>query len=91
MSEQVKTQKKLTMQETMMQIELETEAKVIEGYKTGKIQLPTLSADGKTLEPTKNSEYQIDILKNIMAEGVKKFEAAAGRPISYSEMRQMYG
>jgi hypothetical protein len=88
MSDQEKEQKKLTMQETMRQIEMETEAKLIEGYKTGQIQMPTLSADGKTL---KNGEHQIDILKNIMAEGAKKFEAAAGRPMSYSEIRQMYG
>jgi len=91
MSEQVKQEKKLTIQETMRQIELETEAKVIDGYKTGKIHLPTLSADGKTLEPIKNAEHQIYILKNIMAEGAKKFEATAGRPMTYSEMRSMYG
>ena len=91
MSDQEKEQKKLTMQETIRQIEMETESKLIDGYKTGKIQMPTLSADGKTLEPIKNGEHQIDILKNIMAEGAKKFEAAAGRPMSYSEMRQMYG
>ena len=83
--------KKLSIEETMKQIELEAEAKLIEGYKTGKIQLPTLSEDGKTLVPIKNAENQIDILKNIMAEGAKKFEAAAGRPMSYLEMRQMYG
>jgi Tol biopolymer transport system component len=84
---------KMSMEETMRQIELEAEAKVIEGYKTGDIQLPKLSADGATLvvEPSKDANTQIDFLKNIMAEGAKKFEAAAGRPMSYSEMRQMFG
>jgi hypothetical protein len=66
MSDQEKEQKKLTMQETIRKIEMETEAKLIDGYKTGKIQMPTLSADGKTLEPIKNGEHQIDILKNII-------------------------
>jgi hypothetical protein len=78
-----KTQPKMTIEETMMQIEREAEAKVIQGYKTGKIQFP------KSEET--DSEKQIDLLKNIMAEGAKKFEAAAGRPMSYLEMRQMYG
>jgi hypothetical protein len=83
--------KKLSIEETMKKIELETEEKVVEGYKTGVIQLPNLSTNGTTLNSIKNADHQIDILKNIMAEGAKKFEAAAGRPMSYSEMRQMYG
>jgi hypothetical protein len=77
---------KLSMQETMRQIELETEAKVIQGYRTGDIQLlPSMSSEPK------DANKQLDFLKNIMAEGAKKFEAAAGRPMSYSEMRQMFG
>ena len=79
---------KLTMEETMRQIKLETEAKVIEGYRSGDIQLlPIISGNS---EP-KVANKQLDFLKNIMAEGAKKFEAAAERPMSYSEMRQMYG
>ena len=85
-----KTQTKMTLEDTMKQIELETEAKVIEIYKTSDVQLPKLASDGKTLQ-VKTDEHQIDILKNIMAEGAKKFEAAAGRQMSYSEMRQMFG
>jgi len=83
--------KKLTIEETMKQIELEAKSKVIEGYKTGDIQLPKLSADGNTLNPIKNAENQIDLLKKIMSEGAKKFEATTGRSMTYSEMRQMYG
>jgi hypothetical protein len=78
--------KKLSIEDTMKQIELETEAKVIEGYKTGDIQLPKLSADGTTLNSNKNAENQIDLLKNIMSEGAKKFEAVTGRSMTYSEM-----
>ena len=81
-------QKKLSMEETMRQIELETEAKVIQGYRSGDIQLlPIVSGNSEPNDASK----QLDFLKNIMAEGAKKFEAAAGRPMSYSEMRQMYG
>jgi len=79
------------LQETMKKIELEAEAKVIQGYKNGTIQLPKVSPDDKTFEPIKNSENQIDVLKNIMAEGAKKFESAAGRRMTYCEMREMFG
>jgi hypothetical protein len=87
------TKTKISLEETMKQIELEAEAKVIQGYKTGKIEIPKLAAaDGVlVLESNKNADEQIDILKNIMAEGATKFEAAAGRQMSYSEMRQMFG
>ena len=79
------------LQEIMKKIELAAEAKVIEGYKTGQIQLPTISQDGKAMNPINNSEHQIDVLKNIMAEGAKKFEFATGRRMTYSEMREMFG
>jgi hypothetical protein len=81
-------QKKLSMEETMRQIELETEAKVIEGYRSGDIQLLPIML-GNAEPNIVNS--QTNFLKNIMEEGAKKFEAAAGRPMSYSEMRQMFG
>ena len=79
---------KLTMEETMRQIELETEAKVIEGYKNGDIKLLSILL-GNT-EPN-DVNKKTNFLKNIMEEGAKKFEAAAGRSMSYSEIRQMYG
>jgi hypothetical protein len=81
----------MSIQETMKQIELETESKLLDGYKTGSITIPTLAKDGKTIVPIKNAEQQLKALQDIMAEGAKKFEAAAGRQMSYSEMRQMFG
>ena len=80
---------KMSIEETMKQIELEAEAKVIKGYKTGEITLPNVSDDGSAT--LKDPNKQINFLQNIMAEGAKKFEAASGRPITYSEMRQMFG
>lgn len=81
-------QKKLSIEDTMRQIEFETEAKVIQGYRSGDIQLLPIMMGNS--EP-KVANKQLDFLKNIMAEGAKKFEAAAGRQMSYSEMRQMFG
>ena len=73
---------KVNIQDLMREIELETEKKVTEGYKNGQIKLV----------PNKDSaNKQLNMLKNIMEEGSKKFEAASGRKMSYSEMRQMYG
>jgi len=83
--------KKPTIEETMRQIELEAEAKVIQGYKTGQIQMSTLSGNRKTLQPIKNADHQLDVLKNIMEEGAKNFEAAVGRKMTYAEMRSMFG
>jgi len=79
---------KMSIEETMRQIEMEAEAKVIQGYKTGNIQLPVMSGGSTNLNDTNK---QVDFLQNIMAEGAKKFEAAAGRPMTYSEMREMFG
>jgi hypothetical protein len=78
--------KKLSIEETMKEIELEAEMKLIQEYKTGKIQMPTFKANGATLvvEPIKNTDKQIDILKDIMANGAKKFEAKTGRRMTYS-------
>jgi len=75
----------------MKQIELETEKKVIIAYKTGKLQMPVISNDCKTISPIINAEKQIDVLKDIMSEGVANFEDKAKRKISYAEMREMFG
>jgi hypothetical protein len=82
---------KLSMEETMKQIELKAETTVIQGYNTGDIQLPIVSDDNTLKVQVNNPDKQMDFLQNIMAEGAKKFEAAAGRPMSYSEMRRMFG
>lgn len=80
---------KMSIEKIMKQIELETESKVIKGYKTGEITLPNVSDDGSAT--LKDPNKQINFLQNIMAEEAKKFEAAAGRRMTYSEMRQMFG
>jgi len=80
-----------TLEETMRQIEVEAEAKVIKGYETGLLKVVavdnTLVVEPQVSDPNK----QLDLLKNIMEEGAKKFEAATGRHMTYSEMRHMFG
>lgn len=39
----------------------------------------------------KNNANKIESLKNIMADGAKEFEQKAGRPMTYGEMRMMFG
>ena len=80
-----------TLEGIMRQIEVEAEAKVIKGYKTGLLKVVavdnTLVVEPQVSDPNK----QLDLLKNIMEEGTKKFEAATGRHMTYSEMRHMFG
>jgi hypothetical protein len=63
-------QVKVNITDIINQIEIETEKKVLEGYKSGQIKLL----------PDKDSyDKQVEIIKNIMEEGAKKFEAASGK------------
>ena len=73
------------------QIELETEQKILNAYNTGELQTPIITDDSKTILPFNNPEKQIDVLKNIMGEGVKKFETQKKRRMTYGEMREMFG
>ncbi len=73
------------------QIELETEQKILNAYNTGELQTPIITDDSKTILPFNNPEKQIDVLKNIMGECVKKFETQKKRRMTYGEMREMFG
>jgi hypothetical protein len=73
------------------QIELETEQKILNAYNTGELQTPIITDDSKTILPFNNPEKQIDVLKNIMGEGVKNFETQKKRRMTYGEMREMFG
>jgi hypothetical protein len=68
-------------------------------YKTGKI-VETALVTGKLVNPVdmingKADKKQIpnstSILVNIMQKGADEFEQKMGRPMTYSEMREMYG
>jgi hypothetical protein len=76
----------------MKKIELEAEDKVINAFKTGELQIPVISNDSKIILPFVNdTKNQIDVLKNIMSEGIEKFEKYTERNITYSEIRDMFG
>lgn len=38
-----------------------------------------------------STEQTLDSLKDIMSDGAKKFEQSVGRPMTYAEMRMMFG
>jgi len=68
-------------------------------YKTGKI-VETALVTGKLVNPIKiisdktvikQIPDSTSILVNIMQKGAEEFEQKVGRPMTYSEMREMYG
>ena len=68
-------------------------------FKTGKI-VETALVTGKLVNPVniitgKAESKQIpdstNLLVNIMQKGANEFEKKVGRPMTYSEMREMYG
>jgi len=63
-------------------IEEKTEKKVFEGYNTGKI---IISSDKEKIQESSN------FIENIMQQGADEFKEKTGRPMTYSEMREMYG
>jgi len=78
------------LQKIMKDIEIKTEKKVLESYKTGKININFL----KTQQPHQTEEtlkQTGDTLINIMSQGAEEFKAKTGRNMTYSEMREMYG
>lgn len=73
------------LQKIMKDIEIKTEEKVLEGYKTGKI---SMNLSQKTEVEMKQT---CDMLVNIMSQGADEFRTKTGRNMTYSEMREMYG
>jgi hydroxymethylpyrimidine/phosphomethylpyrimidine kinase len=74
----------------MKKIETDTEKIVITATKTGLITNPIDIISGKKIEQPK-IDNTINLLKSIMQSGADKFEKEVGRPMTYSEMRSMYG
>lgn len=83
------TQPAVDLQKIMKDIETKTEEKVLEGYKTGKINLNLLQK--KAEEKESEMKQTCDALVNIMSQGADEFKSKTGRNMTYSEMRQMYG
>jgi len=83
------TQPAVDLQKIMKDIETKTEEKVLESYKTGKINLNLLQK--KAEEKESEMKQTCDALVNIMSQGADEFKSKTGRNMTYSEMRQMYG
>ena len=76
-------------QKIMREIEAKTENILIAGMKSGKITNPiTAITQNMSKEQAKQS---LDLLQAIMGSGAAEFEKKVGRPMTYSEMRNMYG
>ena len=74
----------------MKSIETKTEERVKFATISGEIVNPINLILGKQVT-TKDVEASTVILKNIMQTGANEFENKVGRPMTYSEMREMYG
>lgn len=73
----------------MKEIEDKTAAKLAEMTKSGAIADPFKVMQRQESKETMNKS--ITNLQNLMGEGAKEFERKVGRPMTYSEMRAMYG
>lgn len=74
----------------MKSIETKTEERVKFATISGEIVNPINLLLGKPVT-NQNVESSIVILQNIMQSGANEFENKVGRPMTYSEMREMYG
>jgi len=81
----------IDLQKIMKDIETKTEEKVLEGYKTGKINLNLLKTQTQEQQQQAEMKTTGDTLISIMSQGADEFKAKTGRNMTYSEMRQMYG
>jgi hypothetical protein len=75
----------------MREIERKTEKKLMTGYITGTLinPLEDASQPKKIDEPKKIKNTEL--LKQIIQEGSDEFQERTGRPMTYSEMRMMFG
>lgn len=74
------------IQSIMKNIETNTEKLVITGMQTGKLINPL---------NTSNNQYKVkqslNLVENILSSAASDFEQQVGRPMTYSEMRAMWG
>lgn len=70
----------------MREIEVKAEAQVMNKLQTGQLVTP-LTSDATQTELQKSQ----DVLVSIMQNGADEFQQKVGRPMTYSEMRQMFG
>lgn len=87
------SENKVTNQERekiMGEIESKTEKKVLECIKTKQLINPR-ELIGSINQNKKDVQKSQDIIMDIMKEGENEFKKKMGRPMTYSEMRAMFG
>jgi len=72
-------------------IENKTEKKLLTAIKSGKIADPIKIISNPISYNNDSINNSSKILIGIMKEGANEFEKKVGRPMTYSEMREMYG
>ena len=70
------------------EIEKKTEYKTINAILSKQVFNPTYM---KETQQTEQLHHSQEVLLNIMKEGADEFTQKTGRPMTYSEMREMYG
>lgn len=73
----------------MKQIEVKTEKILVTAINTGKIANPIKAITQNMSQ--QEAEGSMNILQGIMSSGAEEFEKKVGRPMTYSEMRSMFG
>jgi GTP-binding protein EngB required for normal cell division len=69
------------------EIEKKTEKMIENAYKNG-----TLVAPRDLITATEEKKEDVEnVLKSIMGSGAKEFNEKVGRPLTYGEMREMWG
>ena len=74
--------------ELMKKLEKEGEEKLLRAYVTGEIvQVPTSPNDSTVAA----AQHNINYLTHMMEQGANEFKEKTGRPMTYAEMRSVYG
>jgi hypothetical protein len=89
MSQTKDSKQNIDIEQVMRTIEAKSENLVITAIKTKKIEDPNNIIAGKASK--NNMDQSIDVLKQIMESGHSEFKEKVGRPMTYSEMRSMFG
>ena len=79
----------------MNDIEKKTQNIIVTGIQTGKMLNPINVISTNNDNDNNNNKEQLnsslELLSGIMQSGADEFEKKVGRPMTYCEMRQMYG
>jgi DnaJ-class molecular chaperone len=78
-----------TTEETIKKIDSKIQERLSSAIVKDEITIPKIN--GNKLEELSNESDQINFLISIMNKGAKKFKETEGKPMTYSEMREIYG